>query len=68
MEFDVVVSRVNLIDGSGKSAFKADIAVKDDRIAVIGSPGSLSAKKQINGKSLVLAPGFIDVHTHDDTM
>ncbi|WP_281543520.1 hypothetical protein [Grimontia sp. SpTr1] len=41
MEFDVVVSRVNLIDGSGKPAFEADVAVKDDRKEAISSPGSL---------------------------
>ncbi|USH04710.1 D-aminoacylase [Grimontia kaedaensis] len=67
MDFDFVVSRVNLIDGSGKPAFEADVAVKGDRIVAIGNPGSLCAEKEINGKGLVLAPGFIDVHTHDDT-
>lgn len=67
MQFDFVVRQASVVDGTGKNSFEADVAVKGDRIAVIGKPGSLNAGKIINAKGLVLAPGFIDVHTHDDT-
>jgi N-acyl-D-aspartate/D-glutamate deacylase len=46
-------------------AITADVAIEGDRIAALGSaPGS--ARETVDGRGLALAPGFIDVHTHDD--
>jgi len=55
-----------VIDGSGAPAFKADVAVEGDTISAIGDLSSWQADQTVNAAQLVLAPGFIDVHTHDD--
>lgn len=68
--FDTLVRRVQLIDGSGAAPRMADVAVRDGRIARIEDADSIdpaSAALMVEGDGLVLAPGFIDVHTHDDT-
>ncbi len=63
--FDVVFRNVTVVDGSGGPASVGDVAVLDSRIASVGQVAE-SAKAEIDGEGLVLAPGFIDVHTHDD--
>ena len=63
--FDTVFREVEVHDGTGAAPVRTDVAIAGDRIAAIGSaPGS--ARETIDGRSLALAPGFIDVHTHDD--
>jgi len=63
--YDVVIRHGRVVDGSGNPAFFADVAVKDGRIAAIGRiPGD--AKTEIEAHGLIVAPGFIDVHTHAD--
>ena len=52
------------MDGSGNPWYHADIAIKDDRIAEIGQLSKLEAKRVIDASGLVVAPGFIDPHTH----
>lgn len=64
---DTVIQSVRVLDGSGAPGFQADVALADERIAAIGSLARLEARERIDGNGLVLAPGFIDVHTHDDT-
>jgi len=64
---DVVIRNGQVADGTGKKLFAADVAVKGDRIAAIGEPGSLRGDNEIDARGKVVAPGFIDVHTHDDT-
>jgi N-acyl-D-amino-acid deacylase len=63
--FDVIIRHGRIVDGSGNPAFFADIAVKDGKIAAIGKLGG-DAKSEIDAQGLVVAPGFIDVHTHAD--
>ena len=63
---DVVIRGARLIDGSGAPAKRLDLAVKDDRIAAVGDLSKVSGDREIDAAGLVLAPGFIDVHTHDD--
>ncbi|QUJ66479.1 D-aminoacylase [Photobacterium sp. GJ3] len=67
MQFETVFRQVSLIDGTGAAAVKADVAVLNGRIAAIGHLAEAEAAQIIDGQHLVLAPGFIDVHTHDDT-
>lgn len=55
-----------VVDGSGKAAYQADIAVKDDIIAEIGPHLDGVADKVINADGLVVSPGFIDIHSHTD--
>ena len=62
-EFDYVVRGGRVADGSGNPAFFADVAIKDGRIARIGKVAD-RAKEELNAEGLVVAPGFIDVHTH----
>lgn len=62
-EFDLILRGGRLVDGSGNPAFFADVAVKDGRIAAIGKI-SAKASKELDASGLVVAPGFIDVHTH----
>ncbi len=55
-----------LIDGSGKPAVRADIAVMDDTITGIHRPGTASSSNILDAAGLVVCPGFIDIHTHSD--
>ncbi len=58
-----------LLDGTGAPARPADVAVDGDRIEAVGAPGTLAATPDaevVELDGLVLAPGFIDVHTHYD--
>lgn len=63
--FDVIIRHGRVVDGSGNPAFFADVAIKNGRIAEIGRVDG-SAKSEIDAKGLIVAPGFIDVHTHAD--
>ena len=64
--FDTLIINGNVFDGSGAASIKQDVAIKDDKIVKIGNLAGCSANHVVNAKGLVLAPGFIDVHTHDD--
>ncbi|MGE0007783.1 MAG: amidohydrolase family protein [Parvibaculaceae bacterium] len=66
MPYDLVLRRAVLIPGDGSGRFEADIAVEGDRIAAIGRLSGERAAEEIDVKGKVVAPGFIDVHTHDD--
>ncbi|MFC1629382.1 amidohydrolase family protein [Gemmatimonadota bacterium] len=57
-----------IIDGTGSPARRADILVRDDRIAWIGVevPGDLSVERIIDASGMYITPGFIDAHTHGD--
>jgi N-acyl-D-aspartate/D-glutamate deacylase len=63
--FDVIIRHGRVIDGSGNPAFFADVAIKDGKIAAIGEIDG-TAQSEIDATSLIVAPGFIDVHTHAD--
>jgi N-acyl-D-amino-acid deacylase len=63
---DTLIGGASVLDGSGSAAELADVAVRDGRIVAIGASLECSASTVIDGEGLVLAPGFIDVHTHDD--
>jgi N-acyl-D-aspartate/D-glutamate deacylase len=64
-EFDLVIRHGTVVDGTGNPWFKADIGVKNDRIAAIGSI-TKKGKLEIDATGLVVAPGFIDIHSHSD--
>jgi len=63
--WDVVIREVEVYDGTGAPPLVADVAIEDDRIAAVGSIPA-SGRETIAARGLALAPGFIDVHTHDD--
>jgi N-acyl-D-amino-acid deacylase len=63
---DVVLKGGLIIDGRGRPAFRADVALRDDTIIAIGDLAKYSALRIIDVTGLAVAPGFIDAHTHDD--
>jgi len=66
MKFDHIIRNATIIDGSGTPAFEADLALRGDRIASIGVPADAWAAEELEAASMVLAPGFIDSHSHAD--
>ncbi len=64
--FDLIIRGGTLIDGSGDAAFVSDIGIIGQRIVKIGRLNGTQAERIIEAKGLIVAPGFIDVHTHCD--
>jgi len=63
-QFDLLITGAQIIDGSGRPAFRADVGVNNKRIACIGDLSRARGRTVIDARGLTLAPGFIDVHTH----
>ena len=66
MTFDIIISEGNIADGSGGEAFRGDIGITVDRITAMGDLSAAEAAERIDAAGLVVAPGFIDIHTHSD--
>ena len=66
MKVDWLFRNVTVIDGSGGAEYRADVAVRGEQIVAIAPALDVEAEQVIDGEGRVLAPGFIDVHTHDD--
>ena len=67
LKCDTLIRNAKVLDGSGTDAQQIDVALDGGRIAEIGASLRCHAAHIIEGDGLCLAPGFIDVHTHDDT-
>ncbi|MDR3739567.1 MAG: D-aminoacylase [Terracidiphilus sp.] len=65
---DTLIRNAAVFDGSGEEAEVLDVALKDGRILALGTSLPYSAESTTDARGLALAPGFIDVHTHDDTV
>ena len=65
--YDLVIKGGTVIDGARTPRFTADIAIANGRIAQIGRVSESEAKRVINAKDHIVAPGFIDLHTHFDS-
>src|SRR3954453_21399048 len=63
-DYDVLVRHARVIDGSGNASFTADVAVKYGRIVAVRQLAGATATRIIDAAGRVVAPGFIDVHTH----
>jgi len=62
---DLVITGARVCDGTGSPWLRADVGVKGDRIAGVGRARE-KARRRIDGRGLVLSPGFVDAHTHAD--
>jgi len=66
MDFDVILRGGQILDGTGRERFAADVGIKDGRLAAIGDLSQGRAKEELNVSGLFVAPGFIDLHSHGD--
>ncbi len=66
MQYDLIIQNGTVIDGSGLPRFRADVGIIDGKIASIGRIRGDSAKEVVDAEGHVVAPGFIDGHTHMD--
>ena len=64
--FDTLIRGGTVIDGTGRPAFAADVAVSGGRIAAIGDLPATSAAHVIDAAGRTVTPGFIDIHRHAD--
>src|SRR5712691_2845022 len=55
-----------VIDGTGRARQRADVAISGERIAAVGAVAKSAGAREIDVSGKIIAPGFIDVHTHDD--
>lgn len=67
VECDLVIRGATIHDGSGKAPVVGDVAIRKDRIVAVGRFDVAGSPRAIDATNLVLAPGFIDLHTHCDT-
>jgi len=66
MSFDLVITGGDVVDGTGAARRRADVGVRDGRIAAIGDLTGAEAGDVVDATGRVVAPGFVDVHTHYD--
>ena len=66
MQADVLIRGALLVDGTGAPPAAADVALRDGVIACAGDSRGVRANAEIDARGQVVAPGFIDIHTHSD--
>jgi N-acyl-D-amino-acid deacylase len=65
MSYDLLIKNGTVVDGTGSKARRADVAIANGKVAEIGHVTE-GAKKTIDASDLIVAPGFVDPHTHYD--
>lgn len=67
MPFDTVIRGASVVDGTGRPAVVTDVALSGNRIVAVGPlPNEVEAASVIDAAGCVVAPGFVDIHTHSD--
>ena len=66
MNYDLIIRGGMVVDGTGRAAERADVAINGDRIAAIGVLTDCTADREIDATGMVVSPGFVDLHTHLD--
>ena len=65
-ELEIILRNGSVIDGTGAPRFRADVGIAGGRIAAVGQIHDASTAREIDATGHIVAPGFIDAHTHDD--
>jgi N-acyl-D-amino-acid deacylase len=65
-DFDIVIRNGTVVDGSRVPRYRADVWIRDGRVAQIGGRAPGFANREIDADGLIVAPGFVDLHTHYD--
>jgi len=65
--FDLILRNGDVIDGTGRPRFRADVGIVDDRVnAVAALDANVPTRRTVDASGLTIAPGFIDLHGHSD--
>ena len=67
-DYDLVLRGGKIIDGTGNPWFHGDLGVRNQRIVAVGQIGPRQGRQELDVRGLVVAPGFIDMHSHSDTL
>jgi adenine deaminase len=62
--YDLIISDARIVDGTGNPWFWGDVGIRSDRIASVGDLKGQRATREIDARQRVVAPGFIDMHSH----
>lgn len=64
--FDTLLRGGTVIDGTGRAAFAADVAIENGKIAAVGQLSHAQARRTVDCTGMTVTPGFIDIHRHAD--